>query len=164
MRSFGAIGAALLIACAMSSTPSRADGPAPTPAVSRSAAPGCKCPQVKQRRVVRVHRHVRRHRHVAFLPPPAVIAPVYYNTGIPSPYDSAYDRAMVLHFRSPPVSGLYQPEMGWPPTPPVRGIQPYRVQAGGPLLQYDGMIGEYVRLAHDDPAQAVMVVAHPVHH
>jgi hypothetical protein len=84
---------------------------------------------------------------------PAPFVPVYYNPLLPSPYDTAYDRAIVLHFRSPPVSGLYRPEPGYPSTPPVLGVHYYRVQPGPVVLQYDGMVGQYVQLAQHDPAQ-----------
>lgn len=167
MRALSAIGAAVLIICAAPVT-GRADGPAPA-AASERAAPGCKCPGV-QRRAAKPRRVVRYHRR--WQPPPVAIAapsppPTYYNPGIPSPYDTAYGRAMVLHFRSPPVSGLYRPELGFPPTPPVVGIQPYRFQSGSVVMQYDGLIGEYVELAAHDPvhefAAAPAAVAGPPH-
>ena len=62
---------------------------------------------------------------------------------------------MMLHYRSPPVSGLYRPEPGYPATPPIYGVHPYRGQyaPGQPVFQYDGLIGEYVQLARNDPAQ-----------
>jgi hypothetical protein len=80
--------------------------------------------------------------------------PIYYDPPIPSPWDSAYDRAMVLHLRSPEVSGIYVSEPGFPPTPPVRGIQHYRVQAGGAVLQYDELTGQYIQLAQSGTQRA----------
>lgn len=171
MRTFGAIAAAFLVAC-MAPAASRADAPGPasgTAAAPGSAAEGCKCPGAP-RRAARPHRpkrhHARHHRRWHPPPPMAVapaLPPAYYNPGIPSPYDTAYDRAMVLHFRSPIVSGLYNPEPGYPPTPPVAGIQHYRVQPGTHVLQYDGLIGEYVQLAADDPSHefALAAAGHP---
>jgi hypothetical protein len=160
MRTLGAIGAAVLMMCAVP-VAGRADGPAPVTASER-AAPGCKCPGV-QRRAWKPRRVVRHHRRG---PPPLAVAapslpPAYYNPGIPSPYDTAYNRAMVLHFRSPPVSGLYQPEPGYPPTPPVVGVQPYRVQTGSVVMQYDGLTGEYIQLAASDPSHEFAASAAP---
>ena len=86
---------------------------------------------------------------IARLAPPFV-APVYYNTGIPSPWDSAYDRAMTLHFRSPFVSGEIDPEPGYPHTPPVLAVGPYRFQSGPAVYQYDGITGQYIMLSQYD--------------
>lgn len=169
MRVLGTVGAAFLIAFAIPAA-SRADGPAPAGGAAASAAataPDCKCPTVQKRRAVRPRRHARHHRR--WHPPPIAVAPapalpsVYYNPGIPSPYNTAYDRAMVLHFRSPIVSGLYDPEPGYPQTPPVAGVRPYRVPAGATVTQYDGLIGEYVQLAADDPSHefALAAAGHP---
>lgn len=176
MRAFGAIGAAFLIACAVPAA-GRADAPGPSqadvaralkpvpralldhrvppPHVSQAAKPDCKCREAKPR-VARHRHHVRYRKHwhpypVAIVQSP--FTPVYYNPALPSPYDTAYDRGMVLHFRSPPVSGFYRPEPGFPPTPPIAGVHHYRVQPGPVVLQYDGLIGEYVQLAQNDPAQ-----------
>jgi hypothetical protein len=95
--------------------------------------------------------------------PVAQLPPAYYNPGLPSPYDTAYDRAMVLHFRGPIVSGHYNPEPGYAQTPPVAGIQRYRLQPGINVLQYDGLIGEYVQLAVNDPSHEFAFAApgHP---
>jgi len=148
MRTFCAIGAALLMACAAPAA-SRADGPGPEAA--RAAKPDCRCPDLRKR-VARTHRPHARYRQLPYpAAAPGGFVPVYYNPALPSPYDSAYDRAMVLHFRSPPVSGFYRPEPGYPATPPVPGIHYYRVQAG-PVFQYDGVTGEYIQLARSDPA------------
>lgn len=162
MRGLSAIGAAFLIIGAWPAA-SRADV-MPTPATAAAApAPGCHCPQP----VRRVHRHVRLHRrhyrhrkpHYAAMlaPPPAT----YYNTLIPSPYDTAYDRAMVLHFRSPPVSGEFFVDPGYPPTPPVLGVQPYRFPAYGGVYQYDGLTGQYILLAQADAVRALPPPAPP---
>lgn len=163
MRAFGAIGAAFLIACAVPAA-GRADAPGPGGgAAARPATPDCKCPQVQRRAAPPRRQHVRYRKHLH--PPPIAVVPapftpVYYNPALPSPYDTAYDRGMVLHFRSPPVSGFYRPEPGFPPTPPIAGVHHYRVQPGPVVLQYDGLIGEYVQLAQNDPAQ--VHVAAPV--
>ncbi len=118
------------------------------------------------------YRHaVYRHRHVRFraqsrrwwsameIAPPET--PDYYNPLLPSPYDTAYDRAMTLHFRSPAVSGSYFVELGWPPTPPVLGIVPYRVRDERAVYQYDGLIGAYVALARSDASRALAAVPLP---
>ena len=149
MRPFSAMTAAFLFACAVP-LPGRADGPpAPAAASAQRAAPDCKCPQARPRRHVRHHVGQRRHR----VPVPVAVAPPY-DPPIPSPWDSAYDRAMVLHFRSPAVSGYYRFEPGYPPTPPVFGIQHYRVPAGPVVFQYDGVTGEYIQLAQSDAQRA----------
>ncbi len=132
MRAFSAITAALLITFASPVVGHAASTEGATPA-AKPAAPVCHCPQVHHRPVrhVRYHRHHRRYRRpipIAMMPPPRV-AP-YYNAAIPSPEDTAYDRAMVLHLRSPAVSGMYVAEPGYPPTPPVRGVQSYRIRSG----------------------------------
>ena len=62
-----------------------------------------------------------------------------YNPYLPGTLDTAYDRAMTLHFRSPAVTDTYLSERGWPPTPPIRGLYPYRVRAWGAVYQYDGL-------------------------
>ena len=98
MRPFSAIIAALLLACAAPAA-GYADGMPP------AAAPGCHCP----RPVRHVVRHARYHRHWRA---PIVVAarpyapPFYYNPLLASTWDTDYDRAMVLHYRSPPVSGI----------------------------------------------------------
>jgi hypothetical protein len=155
MRALVAIGAAFVMAWLIPAA-SRADAPGPgaAPAAAAAAAPGCKCP--------RPHRHVRHHRRVhkrmvAMLPPPPV-APEYYNTGLPSHWDSAYDRAMTLHFRSPFVTGVADPEPGYPHTPPVRAVAWYRYPSGPAVYQYDGITGEYIALSQYD-AQRVFPVA-----
>ena len=88
--------------------------------------------------------------------PVAVFEPNgYYDPLLPSTLDTAYDRAMVLHFRSPAVTDTYLAD-AVPPTPPVHGIFPYRVRAWDGVYNYDGLIGEYVRLA---PTDAALVTA-----
>jgi hypothetical protein len=85
---------------------------------------------------------------IAAVPPP--VMPVYYNTGIPSPWDPAYDRAMTLHFRSPFVTAIVEPEPGYPHTPPVRAVAWYRYGSGSTVYQYDGITGQYIALSQAD--------------
>jgi hypothetical protein len=147
MRPFNLIAAALLLACA---------APAVGQADGMPASPGCHCLRpvhhvvrhVRYRRV----RHVRRVRVVAA---PVYAPPVYYNPLLPRTWDTDYDRAMVLHYRSPPVSGLYKPDPGYAPTPDVAGVQPYRLPANGTVYQFDGLIGQYVQLARWDAVRAL---------
>jgi hypothetical protein len=153
MRVLVAIGAAVVMAWLVPSA-SRADAPGPTAAAP--AQPGCRCLPPRPHRHVRHHRRVHK-RMIAMLPPPP-IAPIYYNTGIPSPSDSAYDRAMTLHFRSPFVTGVADPEPGYPHTPPVRAVAWYRYPSGPAVYQYDGITGEYIALSQYD-AQRVFPVA-----
>jgi hypothetical protein len=158
MRPFGAMTAAFLLACAVP-VPGHADGPpAAAGAVAQPAAPGCNCPGVQARHASRPYRHARVHaRHWRHRwPAPIALSgpPVVYDPPIPSPWDTAYDRAMTLHFRSPEVSGTYSGEPGLPHTPPVRGVQHYRVEAGAAVLQYDGLTGRYIRLAQRDAQRA----------
>ena len=152
MRALIAIGAALVMA-SLVPTAGRAD--APGPAAAAPAKPGCKCPQVRKHRVVRHYRRVTK-RAVALLPP---VAPFYYNTGIPSPWDTAYDRAMTLHFRSPFVTAIVDPEPGFPHTPPVRAVAWYRYASGPTVYQYDGITGEYIPLSQYDARRVYPVVA-----
>ena len=142
MRALIAIGAAFVMACLIPA-PSRADAPGPGVA---AAKPDCKCPRVRAHRVVR-HRRVAK-RMIAAVPPP--VAPVYYNTGIPSQWDPAYDRAMTLHFRSPFVTGIVEPEPGYPHTPAVRAVAWYRFASGPTVYQYDGITGQYIALSQYD--------------
>lgn len=144
MRALIAIGAAFVMACLIP-TASRADAPGPTAAAP--AKPGCKCPPVRARKHVRHHRRVAK-RMIAAVPP--AVAPVYYNTGLPSPWDSAYDRAMTLHFRSPFVTAIVEPEPGYPHTPPVRAAAWYRFASGPTVYQYDGITGQYIALSQYD--------------
>src|SRR4029077_1747695 len=95
--------------------------------------------------------HARRRVH----PVPVAFAPLPpYDPPIPAVWDTAYDRAMTLHFRSPEVSGTWVDEPGFPHTPAVHGIQAYRVQVGGAVMQYDGLLGDYVPLAQADARRA----------
>ena len=168
MRPLSAISAAFLIASVFA-MPGWAETPPPAAGTAaRPPAPGCVCPGVRQGRAARVQRHARHHawhrrhwrpaHHAAAVP--LRYPPVYYDPPIPSPYDSAYDRGMTLHYRSPTVSGAYRHEPGFPPTPPIRGVQHYRLQAGEAVFQYDGLTGEYIRLAQSD-ARRVLAVSGP---
>jgi hypothetical protein len=130
-------------------------------AVNQSAAAACDEPGPGFRRVHRAHRRVIRHvRHVQrWLPPPpvAVFEASLYNPGLPGTLDPAYDRAMVLHYRSPEVSDIDRAEPGYSPTPPVHGLWPYRVRSWGGVYEYDGMAGQYVRLVPPDAARVAAV-------
>ena len=164
MRPFSAISAAFLIVCAVSAigradTPPAVAPPAVAAAVvSPPPAPSCLC-HPRLHHVWRRHRRVRhvrywRHRQVVRVvvvrPPPPP-----YNPWLPTADDSAYDRAMTLHFRSPMVTGIALAEPGYPPTPPVRGIYPYRYAAGPAAFQYDGITGEYIALSQYDARRIV---------
>jgi hypothetical protein len=155
MRALSAMIAAFLIVGA-APVAARADAPGPG-----AAGPGCHCPPVRHHHVWRRHRW---RRYVRRLPPPVEappLIPVYYNPLLPSPYDTDYDRGMVLHFRSPPVTGIQIWEPGYPATPPIVGVIPYREAAPGTVMQYDGLIGEYVALAQQDAAHALPPPAPP---
>jgi hypothetical protein len=152
MLRFAAIGAVVLIGCGLAA-PAGADGVPPGAKVA-PPAPICNCPPVVHRRV---HARVRHRR----LPPAALVVregPDYYNFLVPSTYDPAYDRVMVDHFRYPVVTGFNQP---WRPRPVWPGILPYRVQVAEGVLQYDGLIGRYVPLAHEDAALAAAALPPP---
>ncbi|MBV9966618.1 MAG: hypothetical protein JO008_13085 [Alphaproteobacteria bacterium] len=141
MLRFAAIGAVFLIGSGLMPLPASADVPAPGEKIR--AFPGCPCPPVVHRRHVRV-------RHHRFVPPPpvAIVERDLYNVLIPSTYDPAYDRVVVDHFRTPPVTGFDEP---WRPKPVWPGILPYRATAPeGGIVQYDGLTGEYIRLAAVD--------------
>jgi hypothetical protein len=132
---------------------SYADG-MPSAAAAVKAGPSCPCPPVRHVRHVR-HRHhyVRRWRRP--LVPLMAAAPLPYNAPIPWPWDTAYDRGMTLHFRSAAVSGVWTEEPGFPPTPPIVPVEWYREPAaGGAVYQYDGLTGEYIRLAQIDALRA----------
>lgn len=168
MRAFHAIGAALLMACAMPAT-SHAEAILATSTVSAPCGPGCDRPGLQReawgshrhawrshRHAWQSHRHMRHHarywRHgrpaaVATAPPPA-----YYNPPLANPYDSAYDRVMTQHFRPPPVTVEYPVERGYPVIPRV--AQPYRFAAGGAVFEYDLMADGYVALAQRDAQRA----------
>jgi hypothetical protein len=54
----------------------------------------------------------------------------------------------------PAVTGTYRAEGALPPTPPIRGLYPYRVRAWSTVYQHDGLIvGQYVALAGPEPAR-----------
>jgi hypothetical protein len=90
------------------------------------------------------------------------VAPPIYDPPIPSPYDTAYDRAMTLHFRSAEVSGTYTGEPGYPHIPPVASVQPYRGFSGATVLQYDGLTGEYIALAQADARRFLAALGPPI--
>ena len=158
MRSLSAITGTFLIAYAFLALPSasRANGMPPR-AAAVAAGPMCPCPPV-----VRKKRPVRHVRHKRRAPPRAVaLAPPPYNPLLPHELDSAYDRGMVLHFRSAAVTGIRNAEPGYPPTPPIAGVLPYRVQAYGGVYQYDGLTGQYVRLAQRDAVRSGLLPSPP---
>jgi len=133
-----------------------ADGVSPAPGAT--AAVNCPCPRPHRQvwHPVYHRRHYVRH-WVPALPPPPVA--VWYDAPIPSPWDPAYDRAMVLHYRSTPVSGVFLAEPGFPPTPPVHGVH-YRVAEGPRVLDYDGMADDWVPLSQWD-ARRVLAAMPP---
>jgi len=149
------LGAALLLGYGLPA-PAEADGLPP----EVKAIPGCHCPPVHRRLHARV-RHYRR----APLPPKVAVAvagPDYYNMLVPSPRDPLYDHIMVDHFRSPTVTGFYNPEAA---RPSWHGVLPYRIRTGQGVYQgvyqYDGLIGRYVRLAAPDAALIAAAVPPP---
>jgi hypothetical protein len=152
MLRFAAIGAIFVIGCGLA-MPAGANGVPATGAQVAPLAPGCHCPPVR-RRV-----HVRKHRR--FVPPPPVVVregPDLYNFLIPSPYDPAFDRVMVDHFDTPTVSGYNEP---WRKKPVWPGVLPYRMQVADGVLQYDGLIGRYVPLAHEDAVRVAVAALPP---
>src|ERR1051325_1294501 len=161
MRLFCA-SATLLLVCAAASV-GHAENVGVIPGKSTLAratrAPECKCPGPVYHSGARRHRlraTIRRYR----APPPykaVAVALDTYNPWLPSPLDTAYDRALTLHFRSPAVTDTYRAERGWPPTPPIHGVYPYRVRAWDTVYQYDGLIGQYVALAQPDAARVAPV-------
>ena len=165
MHRLCSIGAVFLLACA-AVAPGRADtatkalmaSGVPQPAVAACDEPG---PGFRRhRRVTRRVRYVRHVRYVErWLPPPpvAVFEASAYNPGLPGTLDPAYDRAMVLHYRSPEVSDIDRDEPGYSPTPPVHGLWPYRVRRWGGVYDYDAMVGQYVRLAAPDAARVAAI-------
>jgi hypothetical protein len=165
MRPLSAIGAAFLIAFALPAT-SRADTPPAVAAAAQPSAPGCHCPGLRHaRRPHRPAHYARYWRHwrparVAMAPRAPI--PADYDMPLPSPYDSAYDRAMTVHFRSPAVAGIYIADPGYPLTPPVVGLYPYRYQSGPTVFQYDGITGQYIALSQYDARRALPVAPAPV--
>jgi hypothetical protein len=155
MRSLGAILAASLVACGLPAAVRAADPPAAVASgsstMSNPAAPAaCNCPPAH---AWRPHRQVKRHvRHVRRRPALAVAAAPLppYNPLLPLTTDPGYDRAMVLHARSVPVRGTIVADPGFPPTPAVVGVYPYRVQSGAGVYEYDVMANGYVTLSQWD--------------
>jgi len=166
MRPFSLISAALLMACALPAT-SRAETQTASGAavMQPPAVAACDEPGPRPQRVGRRDRHPRvyAHRRYRRCWAPLVVHhypvwPAYCDAPIPAPWDPAYDRGMVLHFRSPPVSGVYIAEPGYPPTPPIRPFQPYRYVANGAVYQYDGITGDYIPLARRDAARVMAML------
>ena len=151
-----AIGAAVLLGCAFAA-PGRADTATTAPAVSKAqqaSVAACDEPGPGFRRHRRVTRHGRYARRRLAAPPlVAELEASTYNPGLPGTLDPAYDRAMVLHYRSAEVTDIDLAEPGFAPTPPVRGLWPYRVRAWEGVYDYDAMVGQYVRLAAPDAAR-----------
>ena len=115
----------------------------------------CNCPRPVYRPYRRWHPRrsfaARQHRSWYAVDEFVPAAPAnYYNPSLPSTLDTAYDRALTLHFRSPAVTDTNLAEPGWPPTPPVRGLFPYQARAWGATYRYDGLVGQYIRLSQPD--------------
>ncbi|HTV88046.1 MAG TPA: hypothetical protein VME41_03430 [Stellaceae bacterium] len=151
MRLFPAIAAVLSVACTIPLS-AHADG---MPPVARLAGHGR---HVVHRRIVEtrrwVHYRLRRWRRpvpIALAPP----VPIYFGWQIPDTLNPGYDRAMVLLYRSPAVSGMYTDDPGFPTTPVVTGA-PYQYDVCCAVFQYDGMAGAYVQLSQADAAEATM--------
>jgi hypothetical protein len=164
MRSLVAIFAASLVGCALPAVSWAADPPdavaSGSSAMPNPAAPAlCNCPPAhvwRPHRHVRYHaRHWRRHRPAPVL----AVAPPPYNPLLPITTDSAYDRGMVLHDRSPAVRGTFVGDPGYPPTPPINGVYPYRVQSGPAVYEYDSMANGYVALSQWDSRRVSAVAA-----
>lgn len=160
MRVFSAVAAAFLTALALPAA-GLANGSSP-PAASAAMPAGPTCPCVRPQRVVRHHVwHHRRIAHRRWVAAPAPYFAARYNPLLPVSWDPAFDRALALHLRSPAVSGLYNPDPGFAPTPPVAGVIPYRVPAYGGIYQYDELTGVYIRLAASDAARSGMALPPP---
>ncbi|HEX3863995.1 MAG TPA: hypothetical protein VHY35_20110 [Stellaceae bacterium] len=172
MRLTCALGTALLLVC-LSPVASRAASSATANLMSHPMVVACDAPVAnpnarRHRRVRHVRHYVHRYHRwrrpmVAYLPPPPPPPPVVvYNPWLPDPRNTGYDRAMTLHYQSAPVSGVYGLDAGLPPTPPVAGIHPYRMQAGAAVVQYDGLTGEYIPLSQYDAQRVVAAGPLPV--
>lgn len=152
------------------------------PAASR--ADGMPKLQVKERAKVKTVRHMR-HRLVRRAP--AVFAlpgPYDLHAEPPNPLDGAYQPAMMSYFRDPSITG-YRPgsaagyvlagvvetvgsthyhRIGWggaqgpklPPPPRIDNF-PFRKYPAPAVLEYDGLIGEYVPLSARDATLAMQV-------
>jgi hypothetical protein len=153
MRPLTAI-AALLLISGLTPTAGFADGMPPARPAAKAALPSCPCPPVRHVRHIRYRHHYVRHWRAPLVPVVAV-APLLYNAPIPWPWDTAYDRGMVLHFRSAAVSGTWTGVPGFPHTPPIVPVEWYREPtADAAVLQYDGLTGQYIRLAAADRLRA----------
>jgi hypothetical protein len=161
MRDITAVAGALLFGWAGAGIAQAEEIAAPQTTPARLVA-SCDAPVANPN--ARPKRHVRRIvrryrapvRLVRVLPPPPPL--VVYNPWLPSTYNGAYDRVMVQHFQAPPVSGVYGLDSEMPPTPPAAPFLPYRMQARGAVVQYDGITGEYIPLSQRD-AQRVLAAA-----
>jgi hypothetical protein len=157
MRPLSAIPALFLLAGMLPMASYGQTSPGAATPAAEAAPPSCPCPAAHH--AWRPYRHARVH-HRHWRRAPAMLAPVAlaplppYDPQLPSPYDSAYDRAMTLHFRSPEVSGTWVGEPRFPHTPPVHGVRAYRIQSGTAVLQYDGLTGEYITLSQADAQRA----------
>ena len=169
MRRLLVFGAALVIGFALPAA-SHADG-----------LPSCPCPPHAKAKVKTAHRV--RHRIVRAHGPVIVALPGPYDfhRAPPDPLDSAYEPAMVAYFRDVSITGYrpgsaagyVQDEAGdhvegvyfhrpnGPPRPllPPPGVDnfPFRSYPNGTVLEYDGLIGEYVQLSHRDAELALQV-------
>jgi hypothetical protein len=165
MRRLLIFGAAALIGLGLPAA-SRADGMPPGQV------------QVKKKVVHRVH-----HRRVLARVPAVVGLPGPYDLHAvpPHPLDSAYEPAMVSYFRDVSitgyapgtaaayqvddaghdVAGIYYHRTSWGGAPvphlppPAIDNFPFRQYPGPAVLQYDGLIGEYVQLSSRDAALAM---------
>ena len=137
----------------------------------------------KTKIVRHVHRVHARHRIVrsAIV---GLVGPYDLHGYPPPPTDSAYQPAMVEYFRDVSVTGyrpasaagyviesaadyvggVYYHRTGWPgyqgarvPRPVQIDNFPFRHYAGADVLEYDGAIGEYVKLSSVDAAAAIQV-------
>jgi len=153
------------------------------PAASR--ADGMPKLQVKEKVKVKTVRHVR-HRLVRRAPPAVFALPGPYDLHAepPNPLDGAYQPAMVSYFRDPSITGyrpasaagyvlddagdtvggVYYHRTGWagaqgrqlPPPPRIDNF-PFRKYPAPAVVEYDGLIGEYVPLSARDTALAMQV-------
>lgn len=170
MRRLLALCTALVIGAALPGAAVRADG----------------MPEVKKKTVTIVKKKVRRVVHRRAAGPPIVGLPGPYDLHgyPPPPTDSAYQPAMIEYFRDISITGyrpgsdagyvidsagdyvggVYYHRSGWPgfqgphlPRPVQIDNFPFRRYAGTDVFEYDGAIGEYVKLSSVDAAAAIRV-------